>query len=98
MTTRNELAEQRAKRLPADVRQLYEAFRRMGMAPAAALAATAGRDTLTSADKFEQLTESFERSGLSRTGAKIAAVGRHSTEHEVREALSKSEQESEPAS
>ena len=42
MTTRNEIAEQRAEQLPDTDRRLYESFKRTGMSPAAAWAATFG--------------------------------------------------------
>lgn len=89
MTTRNELAEQRAEQLPAADWKLYEAFRGMGMAPAAALGATRGRDSLPSTDPVEELAEGFEQLGTSRAAARTAAMGRDTTEHELREILSR---------
>jgi hypothetical protein len=60
MATRNDLAESRAKRLPGDDRRLYESFRRLGMDPAAALAATQGRSSLASTEPTEALVETWE--------------------------------------
>jgi hypothetical protein len=60
MATRNSLAESRAKRLPDTDRRLYESFRRLGMEPAAALAATQGRDTLASTAAEEELIGTWE--------------------------------------
>ena len=60
MATRNDLAESRAKRLPDTDRRLYESFRQLGMEPAAALAATQGRDTLASTAAEEELIGTWE--------------------------------------
>lgn len=99
MTTRNELAGQRAQRLSADERQLYESFRRLGMDPTAALVATSGRERLSSADPAEELVESFE--GLIdgrgrdpervRVMAENAACGRDASSlRQIRESLGRS--------
>lgn len=85
--TRDQHAEVRAERLVDEDRELYESFRDLGMSPAAALSATAGRDGhLQSVSGFDRLTESFEALGLSPNAARTAAIGR-GREREVREAL-----------
>lgn len=91
---RDRVAESRARRLTENDRRLYESFRSLGMSPAAALSATAGRDgELSSSDPVERMAESFERLGLSPDGARIAAVGRRETEYGLREELREADDE-----
>lgn len=91
---RDDVAKGRAERLTENDRRLYESFRSLGMSPAAALSATAGRDgSLSSSDPVERMAESFERIGLSPDGARIAAVGRRETEYALRETLSASDEQ-----
>ncbi len=79
MKTQDEIALDRASRLPETERQLFGAFVGLDMSPAAALRATEGRDgQLPSSDSAEEFVESFERMGLSRSGAEVAALGRQS--------------------
>lgn len=89
MKTQDEIALERAERLPADQRRLFESFRRLDMRPAAALRATEGRDgTLGSTDRAELLIERFEGLGLSRSAAEVAAIGREGgTLYHLRERL-----------
>jgi hypothetical protein len=69
--------EERAKRLPADAKRLYESFKAAGMGPGAALAAVAGRGRLPSTDPAEERREAFEESGMSPRGAEAAATGQY---------------------
>lgn len=91
---RDDVAKGRAERLTEGDRRLYESFRSLGMSPAAALSATAGRGgSLSSSDPVERMAESFEGLGLSPDGARIAAVGRRESEYGLREALSASDEQ-----
>lgn len=93
MNQRDTISEARAQRLNAQERSLYESFRSMGMSPAAALSATAGRDgSLSSTDRFDTLTEAFEGMGLSADAARFAATGRRSTEYEARRVLNETDE------
>lgn len=93
MNQRDTISEARAQRLNAQERGLYESFRNMGMSPAAALSATAGRDgSLSSTDRFDTLTEAFEGMGLSAEAARFAATGRRETEYDARRVLNEADE------
>lgn len=64
-SARNAWAEDRALDLPADERELFEAFRRAGMGAAAALEATNGRDRL----RLDAVSEQAERDRQAESSA-----------------------------
>lgn len=74
----------RPEDLSGDAREMYEAWRGLGLSETRALAEVAGMDGAPQVEPFDELASAFRSMGLSEGESRAAAVGRDGSESQAR--------------